>query len=107
MTLLEKIDFIQKRSGLADKKFCKKYGLSLPVLWQIRKELYQPDKSELARLCDAFNLDLDDFMDNSSTIRITAVKPGEHICKIVNKQEDCDIYEDFPCESNDRYEEKD
>ena len=64
MTLFEKVDFIQKRSGFGDKKFCKVYGLQLPVLWQIRKGLYQPDKSELAYLCDKFNLDLDDFNDD-------------------------------------------
>ena len=107
MTLFEKIDCIQKRSGLGDKKFSKKFGLSLPVIWQIRKGLYRPDRSELARLCAAFNLDLDDFMDDSSSIRILNLQPGEHPCMVANKQEDCDIYEDFPYESNDRYEEKD
>ena len=107
MTLQEKIDFIQKRSGFADKKFAKVYGISLPVLWQIRKGLYKPDKAELAFLCAKFNLDLDDFMDDSSSIKILEVKPNEHVCKLANVQEDSNIYEDFPYESNDRYEEKD
>ncbi len=107
MTLLEKIDFIQKRTGFSDKKFCKSCGLSLPVLWQIRKNLYKPEKSELALLCKTFNLDLDDFMDDSSSVKILNLKPGEHTCKLANIQEDSDIYEDFPWESNDRYEEKD
>lgn len=107
MTLFEKIDFIQKRSGFNDKKFCKIYGLSLPLLWQIRKGLYKPEKVELAKLCSSFNLDLDDFMDDKSSVRIMALQPGEHICKLANVQEDSDIYEDFPYESNDRYEEKD
>ena len=107
MTLSEKIDFIQKRSGLGDKKFCKVYGIQLPVLWQIRKQLYRPDKAELAYLCDKFNLDLDDFMDDSSSIRVIALKEGEHICKVSRSNEDFDMYEDFPLESNDRYEEKD
>lgn len=107
MTLFEKVDFIQKRSGFGDKKFCKVYGLQLPVLWQIRKGLYQPDKSELAYLCGKFNLDLDDFMDHKSSLKTVGLKPGEHTCKLANVQEDSEIYEDFPQESNDRYEEKD
>lgn len=107
MTLLEKLDFIQKRSGFGDKKFCKTYGISLPTLWQIRKGLYSPDKTEFAFLCSKFNIDLDDFMDNSSSVKVVDLKPGEHTVKLSNIQEDSEIYEDFPWESNDRYEEKD
>jgi len=107
MTLKNKIDFIQARTGLGDKKFCKEYGISLPILWQIRKDLYKPEKSELAFLCKKLNLDLDDFMDDSSSVKIVNLEPGEHTCKLANVQEDSDIYEDFPQESNDRYEEKD
>lgn len=107
MKLFEKIDFIQKRSGFSDKKFCKVYGISYPVFWQIKQGLYQPEKSELKKLCAAFNLDLDDFMDDSSSVRILSLKPGEHTCRLANVQEDSEIYEDFPYESNDRYEEKD
>ena len=107
MTLHSKIDFIQKRTGLNDKKFCKTYRISLPVLWQIRKDLYKPEKSELAYLCQKFNLDLDDFMNDSSSVKIVNIEPGEHVCKLANVREDSDIYEDFPLESNDRYEEKD
>lgn len=107
MTIFEKVDFIQKRSGFNDKKFCKAYGISLPILWQIRKDLYQPDKNDFVKLCKAYNLDLDDFMDEKSSVSIMNVKEGEHVCKLANVQEDSDIYEDFPCESNDRYEEKD
>lgn len=107
MTLKDKIDFIQKRSGFGDKKFCKTYRISLPVLWQIRKDLYKPEKSELAFLCQKFNLDLDDFMDDKSSVKIIGIKPGDHPCKLANVQADSDIYEDFPWESNDRYEEKD
>lgn len=107
MTLQEKINFIQRRSGFADKKFSKVYRISLPVLWQIKKGLYKPDKTELSFLCAKFNLDLDDFMDDSSSIRILELSPNEHVCKLVNVQEDLDAYEDFPHESNDRYEEKD
>lgn len=107
MTLSNKLDFIQKRSGFNDKKFCKVYGISLPLFWQIKKCLARPEKSELATLCKKFNLDLDDFMDDSSTVRVIQVEPGEHICKLDNVQEDSQIYEDFPLESNDRYEEKD
>ena len=107
MTLSEKLDFIQKRSGFSDKKFCKVYGLSLPIFWQIKKGLAKPEKSELAFLCKKFNLDLDDFMDDSSSVRVVHLQPGEHTCRLANVQEDSDIYEDFPLESNDRYEEKD
>ena len=107
MTLNNKIDFIQKRTGFNDKKFCKTYRISLPILFQIRKGLYKPEKSELAFLCQTFNLDLDDFMDDTSSVKIVHLEPGEHTCKLANVQEDSDIYEDFPWESNDRYEEKD
>ena len=107
MTLLEKIDFIQKRSGFSDKKFCKVFRFPLPSLWQLRKGLYKPEKPELSFLCKKFNLDLDDFLDDASTISVLHLKLGEHVCKLANTQEDSEIYEDYPIESNDRYEEKD
>ena len=107
MTLQEKLNFIQCRNALNDRKFCHKYRIKPQVLWQIRHNLYEPQPNDFRLLCEDYNLDVMDFIDPTSTIRNSKVQPGEHVCKLAKINENSDNYEDFPKESNDRYEEKD
>jgi len=107
MKVVEKLSYLQKCSGFAEKKFCKINGFPIQLYWQWMNGLSTPTVNDVRYLCEKNNLDVDDFMNESSTISTSLIKDGEHVCKLIHVNESLDNHEDFPHESNDRYEEKD
>lgn len=107
MTIVEKIDYLIKELGISEKKFCKDYKINPQLLWQWRASLIQPSAKDVMELCKFYKLDPMDFADPKSSISNDKLKDGEHHCAIISTRVDNGIYEDFPRESNERYEEKD
>lgn len=107
MKFLEKIAFIQNKLHFSDYTFCTRYRIKISVFKKWKKGLLKPTKEELKWLCSYFNLDVDDFLDDSSTLS-KDVKEGEHPCAAVPREEKPNaVYEDITREDNSRYEEKD
>ena len=107
MTFLEKISFIQNNLHLNDYAFCTRYRIKISYLKKWRKGLLKPTENDIKWLCNSFNLDVNDFLDDSSTLS-KKIKEGEHPCKTKPVQEKPNsIYEDYVREDNSRYEEKD
>ncbi len=68
---------------------------------------FKPQLRNVQEICKEFQLDPNDFLDDTSTIS-KEVKEGEHKCKFVQVDDSNHvIYEDFAREDNSRYEEKD
>ena len=109
MFLLEKIFYIQKSLNLTEDDFLKNFKIKKSIFksWVNKKE--QPKKEDLILICEYFNLDLDDFVRNDSTLTKDLLKPGEHICKLKGQNYDYNnlVIEDFSKEDNSRYEERD
>ena len=107
MKFLEKIAFIEGKLHLNDYAFCTRFRIKISVLKKWRKGLLEPTVEEIKWVCNYFNLDATDFLNDSSTLAKVA-KEGEHPCatKPLPEKEHT-IYEDFAREDNSRYEEKD
>lgn len=107
MLLKDKIKFLQKSLNLTDHAFCKRYKINFVSFKKWMEDNLNPDKEDLRLICKEFNLDLDDFVNNNSTLS-SQVNEGEHPCKTIPiKDNGSLIYEDFAREDNSRYEEKD
>ena len=107
MKFLEKVAFIQNNLHLNDYAFCTRFRIKISYLKKWRKGLLQPTAQDVKWVCNYFNLDANDFMDDSSTLS-KVVKEGEHSCKTGPVEESSNvIYEDYVREDNSRYEEKD
>jgi len=107
MILIDKLIYLQKRLNLSDKEFASRYKIKQKVLKQWKEGILVPTKLELEPICLEFNLLIDDFMNDNSTLDNT-VKDGEHPCCLNPKEDRSDvIYEDYYREENSRYEEKD
>lgn len=108
MKVLDKLIYLQKSVNLNDHQFCLRYKIRLNSfkLWKLFKK--QPNQKDIAYLVNSFNLDLDDFMNENSTL-LNKCEPHEHSCKVrtSNIEDKNLIYEDFAREENGRYEEKD
>lgn len=104
MKLLDKILRLQKATSLNDNDFCDRYNINLSSFNKWKNEQSEIKKDDLSCLTDAFNLDLDDFINDNSTLDNSTL--NEHLCKVKNKDEGL-INEDFPKEGNPRYEERD
>jgi transcriptional regulator with XRE-family HTH domain len=107
MKFLEKIAFIEKQLHLSDFAFCSRFRIKISVLKKWRKAHLAPTPKDVVWLCNYFNLDVNDFLDDSSTLA-KEPKEGEHPCATkphVEKKNE--IYEDYAREDNPRYEEKD
>ena len=107
MKFLEKIAFIQNNLHLNDYAFCTRFRIKISYLKKWRKNLLTPTKEDVKWVCNYFNLDAVDFLNDSSTLS-KEIKDGEHPCAlkpIVEK--DNAMYEDYAREDNSRYEEKD
>lgn len=108
MTIIEKIDYLIKSLDISERQFSKKYHIRHANIKKLRKSSIKPCKSELFYLCDSFDLDADDFIDDSSTISYLDIKKGEHLCaKKAHEEIKNTVNEDYPFEDNARYEEKD
>lgn len=107
MTVLEKLEFLAKSYGLTEHKFLQKYHAHYGLMKRIRGG-YEPQASDLKKLCRILDFDVTDFLDNSSSVS-DKLKEGEHFVKKATpiKVTGDVIYEDFPREDNSRYEEKD
>ena len=107
MVFLEKVAFLQDSLHLNDYAFCTRYRIKISYLKKWKKGLLKPTEADIKWLCNSFNLDVTDFLDDSSTLS-KKVKDGEHPCKVKPVEEKPNtIYEDFAREDNSRYEEKD
>jgi len=107
MKFLEKIAFIEEKLHFNDYAFCTRFRVKISFLKKWRKGLLTPTAKDVQWVCNYFNLDANDFLDDSSTLS-KVVKEGEHPCAakpIVEKPNT--IYEDYAREDNARYEEKD
>ena len=107
MKFLEKIAFIQEKLHLNDFAFCTRFRIRISVLKKWRKGELTPTEEDIKWVCNYFNVDATDFLNDSSTLS-KEVKEGEHPCASKPQVDRCDvIYEDFAREDNSRYEEKD
>lgn len=108
MTILEKVSFLQKAYNLNDRAFCSKFRIKYGLLKKWKANLVKPESKYLFYLCCELELDINDFMLDSSTLNKEAINDNEHLCKVHKKaQKENDGLEDFPREDNSRYEEKD
>ena len=107
MNFQEKVAFIQNSLHLTDGAFCARYKIKLGLLKKLRLGQIEPTSKDVKTICKEFNLDVTDFLNNSSTLSKN-VKPGEHPCAMKPVVEKANtIYEDYAREDNSRYEEKD
>lgn len=107
MVFLEKVAFIQNSLHLNDYAFCTRFRIKISYLKKWRKGLLTPNEGDVKWVCNYFNLDAADFLDDSSTLSMK-VEKNEHPCKTKPVEEKPNtIYEDFAREDNSRYEEKD
>ena len=107
MKFLEKVAFIEENLRLNDYAFCTRFRIKISVLKKWRKGLLSPSIKDVQWICNYFNLDANDFLNDSSTLAKTA-KEGEHLCArkpFVEKPGT--VYEEYEREDNSRYEEKD
>lgn len=109
MNLTNKIIFLQKSMNLSDREFCINYKIKGSSLRKWKSGASLPSKEDVMCLCRAFNLDIDDFISDLSTVSYVDLKEGEHPCKLNPQKNDRTdiILEDFAREDNSRYEEKD
>ncbi len=108
MTVIEKVDYLLKCLDLSERQFAKKYRIRKNIITKWREGQATPKRENVAYLCDKFNLSVEDFLDDNSTLDISAKYADEH--KILGKiklNESTFNNEDFPNEDNARYEEKD
>ncbi len=107
MNFLEKIAFIEENLQLNDYTFCTRFRIKISVLKKWRRQQLAPTVEDIKWVCNYFNVDANDFLNDSSTLS-KKVKEGEHPCasKPVVEKENV-IYEDYGREDNSRYEEKD
>ena len=107
MKFLEKIAFIENKLHLNDYAFCTRFRIKISYLKKWRKGLLTPTTEDVKWVYNYFNLDDNDFLNDSSTLS-KEVKDGEHPCAtkphVERKNE---VYEDYAREDNSRYEEKD
>ena len=107
MNFQEKVAFIQKSLLLTDGAFCTRYKVKLSLLKKWRAGQIKPTSKDVKTVCKEFNLDVTDFLDDSSTLSKN-VKQGEHPCATKPVVERANVvYEDYAREDNSRYEEKD
>lgn len=107
MTVLEKLEFLAKSYGLTEHKFLQKVHAHYGLMKKLRAG-YVAQASDVKKLCKILDFDINDFLDNSSSVS-HKLKDGEHFVKKaspVNIPKDA-ILEDYPPEDNSRYEEKD
>lgn len=108
MTIIEKIDYLIKSLDISERQFSKKYHIHHSLIKKWRNSTLKPCKSDLSFLCDEFDLSIDDFMNDSSSISYLDIKKGEHLCARKPQEEIKNtVSEDYPFEDNARYEEKD
>lgn len=107
MKFFEKLAFIEEKLRLNDFAFCSRFRIKISVFKKWKKGLLTPTTEDIKWVCDYFNLDANDFLDDSSTLA-KEIKVGEHPCKAKPPHEKENvIYEDYAREDNSRYEEKD
>ena len=107
MNFQEKVAFIQKYLHLSDGAFCTRYKIKLGLLKKLKSGQIKPTSKDVKTICKEFNLDVNDFLDDSSTLS-KVVKSSEHPCAVKPIAEKPNtIYEDYAIEDNSRYEEKD
>ena len=107
MKFLEKIAFIEENLRLNDYAFCTRFRIKISLLKKWRRGQQVPTEQDVKWVCDYFNLDAKDFLNDSSTL-LKEIKEGEHPC--IAKpciESDKVVYEDYGREDNARYEEKD
>lgn len=108
MTVVDKIDYLIRSLDISERQFLRKYHIRHSSVKKWRNSSLKPCKSELIYLCDCFDLSIDDFMDDTSTISYLDIKDDEHLCAKKKQAEINDtVNEDYPFEDNARYEEKD
>ena len=107
MKFLEKVAFIEENLRLNDYAFCTRFRIKISLLKKWRKELLAPTAEDVKWVCDYFNLDANDFLNDLSTLS-KEIKEEEHPCASKPFVDRNDVvYEDYSREDNSRYEEKD
>lgn len=109
MTVLDKISFLQNALHLTEKEFATHFNIKLSLLKKWKANKVVPNEKELSKICREFNLDVKDFMCESSSLLKSDIPEGEHACQVlpVDERDGSVIFEDFAREDNSRYEEKD
>lgn len=106
MTLIEKLNFLEESLKLNDRKFAKRYNIKPAVFLKWKSGEINPSPLDVSKICEEFNLDPKDFLDEKSTL--VEPKEGEHSVNVLPKEDKNNvIYEDYYREDNSRYEEKD
>jgi len=107
MKFSEKVAFIQNSLQLTDGNFCSRYKIKMGLFKKLKSGQITPTPKNVKFICKEFNLDVADFLDDSSTLAKT-INDGEHPCSLKQTEEKKNvIYEDYVREDNSRYEEKD
>lgn len=108
MTVVEKVDYLIKCLGLTERQFAKKYRIRKNIISKWRQGLAYPKRDNVQYLCEQFEISVEDFLDDNSTLDINSKYADEHhIVGKYRKEEPIGVNEDFPPEDNSRYEEKD
>ena len=109
MKPIEKVLFLQKSYNLNDRSFCSRFRIKYGLFKRWKDGSVEPESKHLFYLCCELELDVNDFMSNTSTLSKENMKENEHLCAVhkKNKNIDSEVLEDFPREDNSRYEEKD
>lgn len=107
MTVLEKLEFLAKSYGLTEHKFLQKYHAHYGLMKKLRGG-YVAQASDVKKLCRILDFDINDFLDDASSVS-RDLKKGEHFVKKASPQKEYKdvVLEDYPHEDNSRYEEKD
>ncbi len=108
MTVIEKIDYLIKYLDLSERKFSKVYRIRKNIIkkWRLGQAIPKPENVKY--LCEQFNLSVQDFLDDNSSINVQGCYADEHKCVgQISPNPVEGISEDYPVEDNFRYEEKD
>ena len=107
MTVIEKVDYLINKLHLSEIEFSIKFRIRKSAIGKWRKGIAQPKVENIAYLCKVMKFQVQDFLNDSSTLDRNHIKEGEHMILALqdNNVNACD--EDFPKENNMRYEERD
>ena len=109
MTVVEKVDYLIKKLDLTEKEFSRKYRIRKNIIKKWRSGEAKPKPENVKFLCEKFDLSVEDFLDEDSTLDMHNYFANEHrvVSKAGNQKKNNVVSEDYPQEDNSRYEEKD
>ncbi len=108
MTVIEKVDYLIKHLDLNEKQFAKKFRIRKNVISKWRAGALSPKPENIKYLCEKFGFELNDFLDDNSTLDFKDSNKNKHVILGIKKvHNESAVSEDYPHEDNSRYEEKD